>query len=172
MSTAPFIKDSDIEANIADEYYFTAYEGYKGAGGCDMTMGPLNFITICVIILRNGYKIVGVNEGPVSVENFDPAIGRQYAREKAVNQIWPLMGYELKSQLANVIEYAPFTWEDIWEIQSTHDALNDGTMFRIKAKAGNEFNFVIADTSKMSQLQIKDQIIIRINQQIQEGAKP
>lgn len=172
--TAARITPADIDANIASEHYFTAYGGAKyGRITRDEPedSDALKLLTFCVLVLRNGFTVTG-ESACASPENFDAEIGRKVARANAMQKIWPLMGYELKSQLANVIEYTPFTWEDVLEIQSTTDALSDGTMFRIKAKAGNEFNFVIADTSKMSQLQIKDQIIIRINQQIQKGAKP
>ena len=60
----------------------------------------LSNVTICAILLRNGHKIVGVNEGPVSAANFDADIGRVMARQKAIDQIWPLLGYELRSKLA------------------------------------------------------------------------
>ena len=36
-----------------------------------------------------------------STENFDAEVGRKIARQNAVSRIWPLMGYELRSQLAN-----------------------------------------------------------------------
>ena len=36
----------------------------------------------------------------VCPENFNAEIGRKIARENAVNKIWPLMGYELRSKLA------------------------------------------------------------------------
>lgn len=32
--------------------------------------------------------------------NFNAEIGRQIARENAVDKVWPLMGYELRSKLA------------------------------------------------------------------------
>ena len=103
------ITPADIEASIASESYFTAADGLRGAGGGNHILAeyvtyegsPLAQITICVLILKNGYKIVGVNEGSVDPANFDTAIGRKYAREKAVDQIWPLLGYELKTQLAS-----------------------------------------------------------------------
>jgi hypothetical protein len=106
-AVAPRITLEDIEAAIVREHYFTADEGVYGhevlIGDCVSTpepRGPLGRITICVLELRNGTTIVGVNEGPVSSANFDADIGRRYAREKAVDQIWPLLGYELRSRLA------------------------------------------------------------------------
>ena len=33
--------------------------------------------------------------------NFDAEVGRKIARQNAVSRIWPLMGYELRTKLAN-----------------------------------------------------------------------
>jgi hypothetical protein len=38
--------------------------------------------------------------GVASPENFNAEIGRKVARQKAIDQIWPLMGYELRTKLA------------------------------------------------------------------------
>lgn len=115
--TAPRITPADIEANIASEHYFTAAEGVHGAFdvknrpfGSEISSGDdlmdaanppagLHLVTICTLILNNGCKVVGVNEGPVSPENFDQFIGRSLARQKAVDQIWPMLGYALRERL-------------------------------------------------------------------------
>ena len=55
-------------------------------------------ITICVLILRNGYKLVGKSMC-VSAENFDVGLGKTIAKDDAVNQIWQLEGYMLKERL-------------------------------------------------------------------------
>lgn len=102
---APRITPADIEAAIAGEHYFTAAEGViqseAGATQAELVPLELNLLTFCVLILKNGHRIVGVNEGPVSAANFDAALGRKLARQKAVDQIWPLLGYELRSKLAD-----------------------------------------------------------------------
>lgn len=104
-NVAPRLTLQDIEDQIATESYFSAADGIDGwamrtrrerAGDC----GSLEFVTICVMVLRNGTKIVGVNEGPVSAANFNAEIGRNMARQKAIDQIWPMLGYELRSKLA------------------------------------------------------------------------
>lgn len=102
---APRVTEAQVEAAIAAEYYFTADEGVYGhevlvldSVSTPEPEGPLGQITICVLLLRNGTKIVGVNEGPVSPENFDHEIGKRYARAAAVRQIWPLLGYVLRQQ--------------------------------------------------------------------------
>ncbi len=108
---APRITPADIEANIASEVYFTAEHGVEGAmnrgelhsrhpgGGLQAT--SLRLLTFCVLVLRNGYTVTG-ESACASPENFDAEIGRKIARENAINNIWPLMGYELRSKLAAV----------------------------------------------------------------------
>lgn len=107
--TAPRITPADIEANIASERYFTAGDGCLGAWqylhdtGTAIEMEPvppsLHLLTLCVLVLRNGFTVTG-ESACASPENFDAEIGRKIARANAIEKIWPLMGYELKSQLA------------------------------------------------------------------------
>lgn len=60
----------------------------------------LGLLTLCVLVLRNGFKVTG--EGAcTSPENFDAEIGRRIARANAVSKIWPLLGYELHTKLAD-----------------------------------------------------------------------
>ena len=113
-SSAPRVTPADIEGVIATEHYFTAEQGHRqamtdavyGNGGiiesqhANPAPQPLALVTICVLILSNGITVVGVNEGPVSRENFDAEIGRRISRQKAVDQIWPMLGYELRTKLA------------------------------------------------------------------------
>ena len=101
--TAPRITPAAIEANIVSEHYFTAADGHAGANEHTLDADhPLNLLTFCVLVLRNGFTVTG-ESACASPENFDAEIGRKVARAQAVSKIWPLMGYELKSQLA-VIE--------------------------------------------------------------------
>lgn len=107
--TAPRITPADIEANIASEHYFTAEHGIEGAMSRlelharhpgDGPAGTFDQVMFCVIVLRNGTKIVGINYGSVDPAQHSAVDGRKYARDHAIEQIWPLMGYELRSQLA------------------------------------------------------------------------
>jgi hypothetical protein len=105
---APRITPANIEANITSEHYFTAMDGAEAGylnimeHGSDPLPKSLNHLTFCVLVLRNGFTVTG-ESACVSPENFDAEIGRKIARENAVQKIWPLMGYELRSKLA-VIE--------------------------------------------------------------------
>ena len=97
--TAPRVTPDDIEANIRSEHYFTASQGVIGAGGEVKFGSPLLLLTFCVLVLRNGFTVTG-ESACASPENFDAEIGRKIARRNAVAKIEPLMGYELRSRLA------------------------------------------------------------------------
>ena len=103
--SGPRITPKDVEAVIAQETYFTASEGFLGHAWANATdaraIKPpehLERVTICVLTLRNGYTIVGTS-ACASPENFDATIGRKIARQNATQQIWPLLGYVLRSVL-------------------------------------------------------------------------
>lgn len=103
--TAPRITPADLAANIASEHYFTAGQGAT-FGATDVAGTPnegcppsaLNLLTFCVLVLKNGFTVTG-ESACASPENFDPEIGRRIARDNAMQKVWPLMGYELRSRL-------------------------------------------------------------------------
>lgn len=102
----PRITSEMIAANIVKEVYFTAADGILGASfdgkRLDQSVSTEHtLLTICVLTLRNGFTVLG-KSACVSPENFDAEIGRSVAREDAFDQIWPLMGYALKSELAGL----------------------------------------------------------------------
>ncbi|WP_238947402.1 Gp49 family protein [Vandammella animalimorsus] len=110
-ATAPTrVTLDDIEAHIASEHYFTAADGRTGAitagtyegrespktGGADLQ--PLGLLTFCVLVLQNGFTVTG-QSACADPTAFDAAIGRRVARQNAINQVWPLMGYALRSRM-------------------------------------------------------------------------
>ena len=111
--TAPRVTPADIEANIAAEIYSTGLDCAAEAAGdargvfnrikpdVDLTVvnDSLRLLTFCVLVLRNGFTVTG-ESACASPENFDAEVGRKIARQNAVQKIWPLMGYELRSKLA------------------------------------------------------------------------
>jgi len=113
--TAPRVLPADIEANIAEERYFTAWEGAqfaywgdsdpdnpKSEDGAPAKDGPLALLTFCVLVLRNGFTVTG-ESACASPENFDAEVGRKIARQNAVNKVWPLMGYALRTELSRPV---------------------------------------------------------------------
>lgn len=107
--TAPRVTPADLEANIASELYFTAFDGITGYYTNDgRVMNPtareglpktLGLLTFCVLVLRNGFTVTG-ESACASPENFNEELGRKIARQNAVNKVWPLMGYALKQKLS------------------------------------------------------------------------
>lgn len=103
--TAPRVTPSDIEAEIVSEHYFTAADGAKCAthgGMIDYGHQPaaLKLLTFCVLVQRNGFTVTG-ESACASPENFNAEVGRKIARQKAVEKIWPLLGFRLRDRLAN-----------------------------------------------------------------------
>ena len=102
--TAARVTPADIEANIAHAFYFTAEDGivgfHRGQVAHSGEWHALSLLTICVLVLRNGFTVTG-ESACASPENFDAEVGRKIARQNAVQKIWPLMGYELRTKLAN-----------------------------------------------------------------------
>ena len=103
--TAPRITPADVEANIVGEYYFTAAQGVQAAFGeqDELTRltgahGELKLLTFCVLVLKNRFTVTG-ESACASPENFDAELGRKIARDNAIEKLWPLMGYALKTKL-------------------------------------------------------------------------
>ena len=105
--TAPRITPADLKANIVGEYFFTAADGVQAAfhSQDELTRltgahGELALLTFCVLVLRNGFTVTG-ESACASPENFNAEIGRRIARENAEREIWPLLGFRLRDQLAD-----------------------------------------------------------------------
>lgn len=56
-------------------------------------------MTICVIVLMNGFALVG-ESAPADAENFDEDLGRKFAFENALRKLWQLEGYLMRERLA------------------------------------------------------------------------
>lgn len=106
--THPRVTPADIDAAVASEHYFTAFNGVMGelvSDGVRPTAyeqehcpAALKLLTFCVLTLRNGFTVTG-ESACASPENFDAEVGRRIARENAKQKMWPLLGYELKTKL-------------------------------------------------------------------------
>lgn len=106
---APRVTEGDVEAEIASAHYFTAADGVDGANLARVALGhssdlrplpeALGLMTFCVLVLKNGYTVVG-QSAVASPVNFDAEIGRGYARRDATKKLWPLLGFRLRDSLA------------------------------------------------------------------------
>jgi hypothetical protein len=100
--TAPRVTPADIEANIACENSFTAYDAI---GERAPRHDAHKLLTICVLVLKNGFTVTG-ESACASPENFNAELGHKIARGNALAKVWPLMGYALKQSLSEQAVYA------------------------------------------------------------------
>lgn len=96
--TAPRLTPAKIDDAIAEEVYIVPAHTVEMRGGSVAHNSPLRTLTICVLILRNGFTVTG-ESACASPENFNEELGRKIAREKARDKIWALEGYLLKDRL-------------------------------------------------------------------------
>ena len=61
---------------------------------------PDHRTTLCQLTLENGYTVIG-HSACVDIENFDATLGRHYAKEDAIRNVWPLEGYLLAERMHN-----------------------------------------------------------------------
>lgn len=101
-STAERVTAFDVQSYIKSEHYFTAAEGELGRRFCDNeevfgVPNDLEVLTFCVLVLQNGFTVVGQSACAVP-ENYKRDIGERIARENAEKKIWELLGFNLKSE--------------------------------------------------------------------------
>jgi hypothetical protein len=96
-AVAPRVTEADIEAAIAGVWFFNAGECVDRVQPVTADP-PLYLLTICVLVLRNGFTVTGTS-AVASPANFDADIGKRVARADAVRQIWPLLGFQLRDRI-------------------------------------------------------------------------
>ena len=64
----------------------------------DTTTFPGTTVTICNLLLQNGYSVRG-ESSCVDPDNFNEATGKRIAYENAVHALWPLEGYLLAEEI-------------------------------------------------------------------------
>lgn len=105
VAKAPRVSLADIESAIKYRYDLNAGEvvGYHPGhtaerdGSC--SSDTLKLLSICILVMKNGYTIIG-KSAPASPENFNAELGKKFAYEDALRQLWPLMGFSLRDRLS------------------------------------------------------------------------
>lgn len=62
------------------------------------TLLPSGKKMICELTLKNGFTVTG-EAGVVDKENFVREIGERLSYQRALDNVWPLLGYEMQSRL-------------------------------------------------------------------------
>lgn len=96
VAVAPRVRLEDIEAAIAERHDTTADVALQiVAAGANAS---LRLLSICILVMRNGFVVIG-KSAPASAANFNRDLGKKFAYEDAVRQLWPLMGFALRDRL-------------------------------------------------------------------------
>lgn len=96
VAIAPRVSLAHIEAKIASEHHFTMGVALEAL---DQPVPPsTDTLSVCLLVMTNGFTIIG-KSAPASPENFNADLGKKFAREDAIRQLWPLEGYLLRSLL-------------------------------------------------------------------------
>lgn len=103
----PRVTPAALKDEIVSEHYFTAADGARMSPDGNwpihnLNTGSLGLLTFCVLVLRNGFTVYGAS-ACASPENFNAEIGRRIARENAEREIWPLLGFRLRDELARPV---------------------------------------------------------------------
>lgn len=102
VATHPRVElERDLLPNIVAENYFTAGNAAEALG--QPANDPMHLLTLCILTTQNGFTIVG-KSAPASPENFSEELGQKLAKDDAIRQLWPLMGYALRERLAEAAE--------------------------------------------------------------------
>jgi len=67
----------------------------------ETTLMSVGRMTVTTLVMKNGYVVVG-KSAPADPENFDAELGKKFAREDAVRQLWPLFAFALKTEMAAI----------------------------------------------------------------------
>lgn len=110
----PRVTPAALKDEIASAHFFTGFDGAAGAAYNEASPDgvlrqfsfevppALSLLTFCVLVLRNGFTVIG-HSACASPENYNKEIGERIARENAERQIWPLLGFRLRDELARPV---------------------------------------------------------------------
>jgi hypothetical protein len=100
-AVAPRVTLEQVRTSIVHEYFFTAADGVRAGqkvtGKMQGKAESLERLTFCVLVLRNGFTVIG-KSACADPKNFQKDIGERIARDHAVRQIWELLGFQLCSK--------------------------------------------------------------------------
>jgi hypothetical protein len=99
---APRVSLTDIEDAISAIYYMTGDRLVVTEKEREEDGSRLALLTVCFVVMRNGFIVIG-HSAPASPENFNAELGRKFAYENAIRQLWPLMGFALRERLSAVL---------------------------------------------------------------------
>ncbi len=98
--TASRVTPEAITSRIAAELYFTGDSiVHDPDHNQDLLLPGLKLLTICVLVLNNGYTTIVGESSCANAENFNFEMGRRRARDKAIEKLRDFEGYLMKDEL-------------------------------------------------------------------------
>jgi hypothetical protein len=99
VAVAPRVTLADLEAKIGAVYHTDGRIAVgQNAAVSDSEKVTLSLLSICIIVMRNGFTIIG-KSAPASAANFNMELGRKLAYDDALKQAWAFEGYVLREKL-------------------------------------------------------------------------
>jgi hypothetical protein len=95
------VSKESIETKIKSVVYLNAGKAAEDEYGDALSedvLKNLNLVTICIIILENGFKVEGM-AACIDPANYNEQKGRECAYEKAFEKIWEVEGYLLRQAM-------------------------------------------------------------------------
>lgn len=113
----------DIKAQIVEVYYVRALDAAVMArtsappgeenpdielpqGGWtphDWVNHPLRTMTLCFLVLKNGFISVG-KTAAADLQNVDVELAKKFSYDDAIRQLWPILAYEKRTELSQKSE--------------------------------------------------------------------
>lgn len=122
--TAPRVCPDDIDANIIH----TEVVKHVTHSG--------QVLRWAVLTARNGFAVTGRPSASVSAENDNAEVGERVAIQNAKAEMWPLMGYELRSKLFEQAKANQATWADVATHTISEDAISQSVSYKVTLKDG------------------------------------
>jgi N4 Gp49/Sf6 Gp66 family protein len=93
FAIAPRVSIASMEEKIREKHDLILGDALGTTGE-----HPANRMSLCILVMENGFIVIG-KSAPASAENFRRELGRKFAYEDAIRQLWQLEGYALRSRL-------------------------------------------------------------------------
>lgn len=76
--------------------------GIEGNVEVPLVLQALGCLTICIIVLRNGFTVVG-KSACADPSNYNAELGQKLARDDAERQAWAFLGFRLRDRLVGAV---------------------------------------------------------------------
>lgn len=90
----------DIKDQIALVQYCTADWLVTERGITLAQVEQLKVMTICLVVMKNGWIVIG-KTASADPKSYNAELGEKLAYEDCIRQLWPMLGYNLRTRLHN-----------------------------------------------------------------------